>query len=59
MISKSSLMNFPLWQFLQQPLFSSNTQLILNPRRFESFYRIQYLERCWVKECGSKNKYFK
>ncbi|HEY9601642.1 MAG TPA: hypothetical protein V6C85_08535 [Allocoleopsis sp.] len=45
---------FPLWQFLNQPLFSSDTKLELHPKRFAYRYRIQLLERCWTRQCGSK-----
>ncbi|OLP19499.1 hypothetical protein BST81_05070 [Leptolyngbya sp. 'hensonii'] len=37
---------FPLWQYLEQPLFSADSRLILNPKRFWQAYRIQLLERC-------------
>jgi hypothetical protein len=37
---------FPLWPFLNQPLFTS-TEVILNPFLFQHHYRIQLLERCW------------
>ena len=55
---QSNLSNFPLWQFLQQPVFSSQKRLILNPRRFEVAYRIELLERCLAKECDSSDSYF-
>lgn len=43
---------FPLWQYLNQPLLSS--QLVLNPRRFAHLYRVELLTRCWRKECDAK-----
>lgn len=46
--------NFPLWQFLNQPVFSSQTKLILNPRQFEYLYKIDLLERCLAQECTTK-----
>ncbi|PSB35496.1 hypothetical protein C7B70_01270 [Chlorogloea sp. CCALA 695] len=46
--------NFPLWQFLNQPVFNSQTKLILNPRQFEHLYKIDLLERCLTQECSSK-----
>jgi hypothetical protein len=55
---QSNVFKFPLWQFLNQPLFSSKYRLILNPRMFESVYRIQLLERCWDKEYDSEDSYF-
>jgi hypothetical protein len=53
-----NLSNFPLWQFLQQPVFSSKTRLILNPRQFEVAYKIELLERCWDIEYDSSDSYF-
>ena len=47
-------LRFPLWQFLNQPLFSTNKQLILNPRRFSYFYRLEHLERCLNREFSPK-----
>ncbi len=55
---QTNLSNFPLWQFLQQPVFSSKKRLILNPRQFEVAYRIELLERCWSRECDSSDSYF-
>lgn len=51
---KHNNINFPLWQYLNQPLFSRQKQLILNPRRFATLWRIQLLERCWTKQCDAK-----
>ncbi|MDB9446416.1 hypothetical protein NWP22_15580 [Anabaenopsis tanganyikae CS-531] len=45
---------FPFWQYLNQPLFSRNYQLELNPRRFAYRWRIGLLERCLNKECDAK-----
>ncbi|HAA29428.1 MAG TPA: hypothetical protein DCE56_19190 [Cyanobacteria bacterium UBA8553] len=50
-------LRFPLWQFLNQPLFCSKNQFVLNPTRFAYLYRIQLLERCWDKECSSKGRH--
>ncbi|WP_082065344.1 hypothetical protein [Aliterella atlantica] len=56
MPSPYSPINFPLWQFLQQPVFSAETKLILNPRQFEYLYRIELLERCFAQEANSVNR---
>lgn len=56
-MAKDNLIKFPVWQFLCQPVFSSENKLILNPRRFESTYRIKFLERCLAKELGAKDSY--
>lgn len=45
---------FPLWQYLNQPLFSSKTKAVLNPRRFWYIYKIELLERCLAKQCDSR-----
>ncbi|NEQ32562.1 MAG: hypothetical protein F6K04_16425 [Leptolyngbya sp. SIO4C5] len=42
-------MEFPIWQYLKQPVFSANYKTILNPRRFWRSYQINYLEKCWHK----------
>jgi hypothetical protein len=54
---KHTKINFPLWQFLSQPLFDAKTKFILNPSRFWHLYKIQLLERCWAKECDSKDRH--
>jgi len=56
MNSPISFIKFPLWQFLQQPIFSSETQLILNPRQFEYLYRVELLERCFAQEADLINR---
>ncbi len=38
--------SLPIWQFLNQPLFSSKP-VIWNPGRFCDQYHRQYLELCW------------
>jgi hypothetical protein len=50
----NSSINFPLRQFLNQPVFNSQTKLILNPRQFEHLYKIGLLERCFTQECSYK-----
>ncbi len=57
MAQKDIKVRFPLWQFLNQPIFSSTTKLVLNPSLFAYLYRIKLLERCWVKECNSKGRH--
>ncbi|NET01289.1 MAG: hypothetical protein F6K61_12100 [Sphaerospermopsis sp. SIO1G1] len=44
---------FPLWDYLNQPLFSSDTKFILNPQKFEQVWRIQLLEKCLAKQCDA------
>ncbi|HIK25870.1 MAG: hypothetical protein P3X23_005830 [Thermosynechococcus sp. Uc] len=45
---------FPLWQYLNQHLFSPG--FTLNPKRFWRQYYNAYLERCWQKDCASKEE---
>jgi hypothetical protein len=56
MTPKHTKIKFPLWQYLNQPLFSRDNQMIWNPQRFAILWRTQLLERCWKKECDSKGK---
>ena len=50
MAPKLVKVRFPIWEFLNQPIFSSTNKLILNPRLFAYLYRIQLLERCLDKK---------
>jgi hypothetical protein len=50
-------MQFPLWPYLNQPVFSRSRKPTLNPWRFWYTYRIQYLERCWLKEYRPEERY--
>jgi hypothetical protein len=54
MNSEAQPVKFPLWQFLNQPLFDANNKAILNPSRFWYLHRVELLERCWYLECDSK-----
>ncbi|MBD2310965.1 hypothetical protein H6G20_04605 [Desertifilum sp. FACHB-1129] len=44
----NKMFRFPLWSYLNQPLFSSSYKAVLNPRRFWYIYQIYWLERCWT-----------
>ena len=54
MAPKDPKIKFPLWHFLNQPLFSPTTKLVLNPTLFAYLYRVRLLERCWAQKCDSK-----
>ncbi len=54
MTAQNNKIKFPIWQYLNQPLFSHDSQLELNPRRFAQGWRIHLLQRCWTKECDAK-----
>jgi hypothetical protein len=47
MTPKRSKNLFPLWKFLNQPLFDAQQPAILNPHRFWYIYNVRHLERCW------------
>lgn len=57
MILQDIKIQFPLWQYLNQPVFSSTTKLILNPRQFRYFYQVETLERCFAIEYDSQGRY--
>nr|WP_072032362.1 MULTISPECIES: hypothetical protein [unclassified Fischerella] len=57
MTPKHTKLKFPLLQYLNQPLFNSNTKLVLNPRRFAHLYRVGLLKRCWTRDCDAKRPY--
>ncbi|MEB3292013.1 MAG: hypothetical protein VKJ24_02520 [Synechococcales bacterium] len=46
MFASFSTQKFPVWHYLNQPLFDSTYTPVLNPRRFWYAYQIQFLERC-------------
>jgi hypothetical protein len=53
----TTLSKFPIWHYLNQPLFDSTTTIpILNPRRFLYLHRIELLERCLEREFRSSGK---
>jgi len=52
-----SKMKFPLWQYLKQPVFSTHHKVILNPRKFWQQSTLSYLERCWVCDYQSEERY--
>jgi hypothetical protein len=48
-----SLIQFPVWQFLTQPLFEDYYTPILNPKHFWYLHKIDFLERCLDRELES------
>lgn len=40
-------MRFPLWQYLNQPLWDSDRPFVLNPVEYWKSYRRGYLDRCF------------
>lgn len=47
MTDPSFKLQFPVWKFLNQPIFHPKIQLMLNPGQFWQHYQITHLERCW------------
>ncbi|BAY59094.1 hypothetical protein NIES2135_59700 [Leptolyngbya boryana NIES-2135] len=47
---------FPVWQYLNQPLFHLAYPLILNPRRYWFHYRVELLERCFMQDLESQER---
>ena len=43
-------LRFPLWEYLNQPIFSSTYKTILNPLKFWHKYQVELLERCWIQD---------
>lgn len=48
-------LNFPVWQFLSQPIFDPNFHVVLNPSRFWRLHQVSLLERCLSKEGASND----
>lgn len=52
-------MRFPLWQYLNQPLWNSNRPAIFNPIQYWRSYQRIYLDRClqnaFLEQCWDTN----
>jgi hypothetical protein len=46
MFARFSSKKFPVWPYLNQPLFDASYTPVLDPRRFWYVYQVQFLERC-------------
>ncbi|MFW6358944.1 MAG: hypothetical protein ACOC0N_07010 [Chroococcales cyanobacterium] len=57
MASQLTRILLPIWQYLNQPLFTSNHKVAFKPHRFWYLYRIQLLERCLSKDSESKSQH--
>jgi hypothetical protein len=57
MNSEENKIKFPLWQYLNQPLFNSDQPPEFNPRQFAMIYRIELLRRCFERDCDAKRQY--
>ncbi len=38
---------FPLWAYLNQPLFDPYQPFVWRPKAFIRYYKVQQLEKCW------------
>ncbi|PSB19767.1 hypothetical protein C7B65_10800 [Phormidesmis priestleyi ULC007] len=56
MLSNLLKFDFPLWQYLNQPLGERTYPVVLNPRRFRCIHRVELLERCLEKSIESKGR---
>ncbi|NJO10418.1 MAG: hypothetical protein HC873_13000 [Leptolyngbyaceae cyanobacterium SL_1_1] len=50
-------MDFPIWQYLKQPVFSATYKTILNPGRFWRSHQISHLKKCWDKAYRSEENF--
>jgi hypothetical protein len=50
-------MSFPVWPYLNQPIFSRHQQAIYNPWRFWRAHQVRFLERCWLREYRPEEHY--
>ncbi len=44
---------FPIWKYLNQPVFDPCVKTVLNPRVFWRFHSIELLERCLMQDVTS------
>ena len=44
------------FHYLNQPLGNTDQSAVWNPRRFWYLYKINLLEKCWLKEAASEQK---
>jgi hypothetical protein len=49
-------LKFPIWEFLNQPLFNPAQPFIWQPQRFWQRRNMQLLERCWQRTCQSEGQ---
>jgi hypothetical protein len=54
---KLQQVTYAIWQYLNQPLFNTDTELVWQPSRFWYLYKIEFLEVCWEKDVSSESRY--
>jgi hypothetical protein len=57
MLGKIQQLTNAFWQYLNQPVFKRSNPSVWQPHRFWYLYKIQHLENCWIKDCGSQTHY--
>lgn len=46
----------PVLQYVNQPVGKADRSAVWNPNRFLYLYKIELLEKCWLKECATKGQ---
>ena len=57
MTPRNDTQRFPVWAYFKQPVFSRKYKIKLNPRTFWHAYKLEHLERCWLKVCKPEEHY--
>ncbi len=57
MLGKIQQFTNAFWQYLNQPILDCTHASVWRPSRFWYLYKIQHLENCWIKDCGSQTHY--
>ncbi|WP_421658977.1 hypothetical protein [Leptothermofonsia sp. ETS-13] len=53
MFSQFKKVQFPIWKYLNQPVFDPYIKTVLNPRVFWRIHSIELLERCLMQDVTS------
>jgi hypothetical protein len=56
MLYESQNVRFPLWQFLNQPVFDPTYKTVFSPRKFIRVHTVELLERCLKMDVGSPDR---
>jgi hypothetical protein len=41
-------LQFPLWQYLCQPVGRRDRKLVVHPMKFWHIQKVHFIERCWI-----------
>jgi hypothetical protein len=47
----------PVWQYMQQPVFSNSCRSVWHIKTFLRLYNIHFLEKCFKKDISSESHY--